>query len=111
MLKLLILTLSFILGTDAAHASFNPNMLRAKTGSAVVQNQSAAVDINHASAKELMSLKGVGEKRAEAIIAYRQQHGLFKSVNELSAVKGFSEKKLASLLKNNEGRMVAKAAA
>ncbi len=38
-----------------------------------------------------MSIKGIGEKRAAAIIAYRDQHGSFKSIDELSHVKGVSE--------------------
>ena len=35
-----------------------------------------------------MSIKGVGETRAEAIIAYREQNGAFKSVEELAEVRG-----------------------
>lgn len=46
------------------------------------------VNINTAGKEELMSIKGVGEKRAEAIIAWREQNGLFKSVDELEAVSG-----------------------
>jgi competence protein ComEA helix-hairpin-helix repeat region len=46
------------------------------------------ININTADKTELMSIKGVGEKRAEAIIAWREQNGLFKSVDELEAVSG-----------------------
>ncbi len=110
MQKIIMMFLLFSLGMTMtmAQASFNPNILKSKTETAA-KVQKPAVDINHADAKELMSLIGVGEKKAQAIIAYRQEHGLFKSVTELSSVKGFSEKKLASLLKSNEGRVVAKA--
>ncbi len=38
-----------------------------------------------------MTIKGIGEKRAAAIIAYRDQHGRFKSVDELIDVQGVSE--------------------
>jgi len=48
------------------------------------------VDINHATKKELVTLKGVGEKKAEAIIAYRNTH-CFKSVEELQQVKGIGK--------------------
>ena len=47
------------------------------------------ININTADKESLMSaIKGVGEKRAEAIIAYREEHGPFKSLEELADVKG-----------------------
>jgi len=47
------------------------------------------VNINTADKEALMtSIKGVGETRAEAIIAYREQNGSFKSVEELADVRG-----------------------
>jgi len=47
------------------------------------------ININTADKEALMtSIKGVGEKRAEAIIAYREQNGSFKSVEELAEVRG-----------------------
>lgn len=47
-----------------------------------------AININTADKAALMSIKGVGEKRAEAIIAWREQHGPFKSVDDLASVSG-----------------------
>ena len=47
------------------------------------------VDINRADAATLASaIQGVGVKRAEAIVAYREANGPFKSVDELQNVKG-----------------------
>jgi competence protein ComEA len=47
------------------------------------------VNINTADKESLVTaIKGVGEKRAEAIIAYREQHGPFKSIDELAEVRG-----------------------
>ena len=51
----------------------------------------AAVNINTASPSELEALPGVGPAKAKAIVAYRQQHGAFKSVEELKNVKGIGE--------------------
>lgn len=50
------------------------------------------VDINRAGKEELMTLTGVGETRAEAILAYRESHGKFSSVEELMQVEGIKEK-------------------
>lgn len=48
------------------------------------------VNINTADKETLMTIKGVGEKRADAIIAYRESNGEFKSVEDLSKVSGVS---------------------
>ena len=50
------------------------------------------VDINKADVESLTSLKGVGEKKAQAIIAYRKSHGDFSSIDDLLNVKGIGEK-------------------
>lgn len=51
------------------------------------------VDINSASAKVLAEgLQGVGLSKAEAIVAYREQHGPFRSVEQLDKVKGIGKK-------------------
>ncbi len=51
----------------------------------------ATVDINNADKTELMTLKGIGTKKAESIIRYRKDH-CFKSVKSLTAVKGIGPK-------------------
>jgi len=57
------------------------------------------VNINLANAQQLTVLKGVGDKKAQAIISYREQHGNFNSIDELLNVKGVGEK---ILLDNKE---------
>ena len=57
----------------------------------LVSGLSAAVDINSASKEELMSLKGVGAKKAEAILKMRKE-SCFKSIEELTKVKGIGKK-------------------
>ncbi|MCG3144503.1 MAG: hypothetical protein HONDAALG_01933 [Gammaproteobacteria bacterium] len=55
------------------------------------------VDINTADAATLAKeLNGVGEAKAQAIVAYREQHGPFQSVEELAMVDGIGEKTLAA---------------
>jgi len=51
----------------------------------------ASVDINKADAKELLSLKGIGKTKAEAILKYRETN-CFKTISELSKVKGIGKK-------------------
>ena len=49
----------------------------------------APVNINTADAKTLATnIKGVGERKAEAIVQYRAKHGPFKSADDLAKVKG-----------------------
>ncbi|MGQ3480541.1 ComEA family DNA-binding protein [Paenibacillus sp. TY11] len=55
------------------------------------------VNINTATAAELMELPGVGAKKAEAILNYRNQHGPFKRVNDLDQVKGIGAKMLSKM--------------
>lgn len=55
-----------------------------------------AVDINRASKEELMSLKGIGEATADKIIEYRKESP-FKSIEEIKNVKGVGEKKFEAI--------------
>ena len=50
------------------------------------------VNINMATVEELKTLKGIGEKKAEAIIEYRKQNGSFKNKEELMKVRGIGKK-------------------
>lgn len=50
------------------------------------------MNINTASITELTTLPGVGEVKARAIVDYRENHGPFKSVEELMMVSGIGEK-------------------
>jgi len=57
----------------------------------------APVNINKASAEEISaSLKGVGVKKAEAIVKYRKANGAFSSLDDLTNVKGIGKKTLAA---------------
>lgn len=46
------------------------------------------IDLNRAEAWLLEALPGIGESKAQAIIAYRQQHGGFGNITELTEVEG-----------------------
>jgi len=54
------------------------------------------VNINTASAEQLTTLKNVGPKTAQAIIAYRKAHNGFKTPEEITQIKGIGEKTFQS---------------
>lgn len=49
------------------------------------------VNINKATVKQLMKIKGLTAAKAKAIVAFRKKHGEFKTLDELSNVKGFKK--------------------
>jgi comEA protein len=55
------------------------------------------VNLNTATAQQLQQLPGVGEKMAQRILTYRQQHGSFQALEDLDAVKGLGPKKLEKM--------------
>lgn len=65
------------------------------------------VDINEADAATLAGLNGIGQARAEAIIAYRKTHGPFRSIDDLANVKGIGP---AFIDKNREQLSVGESA-
>ena len=83
-------------------AFFTPNTFanQPTTTDQVAEQMILSIDINRANLEELSSLKGIGSKKAQAIIEYREIYGKFTSVNELLNVKGIGEKVLSDNLQS-----------
>lgn len=67
-----------------------------------VNIQSDKISLNQANLEQLQTLNGVGQKKAQAIIEYRQKKGGFKTIDELMNVKGIGPK----LLEKNKAKLI-----
>ena len=61
------------------------------------QEQAGPLDLNTATKQQLVALPGIGDVTAERIILYREDHGPFKSVDDLRKVKGISKNRFEQL--------------
>lgn len=84
-------------------ANANPSVT-SQTGSSsnlpVVHEESAdngKIDVNSAPVSKLTELPGIGEKKAQAIVDYRNAHGPFTKVSDLTKVKGIGMKMLEKM--------------
>lgn len=100
--------LSYLLLPLFASASFSlsaaPATESAATPVPVVATQQpiARLDLNTADALTLQStLTGIGKTKAEAIVAYREEHGAFATVDELLEIKGIGK----ALLDRNRDKL------
>ena len=55
-------------------------------------SQSTLINLNTATKEQLMTLNGIGEVKAAAIIAYKQEKGMFNSVDEIKNISGIGDK-------------------
>ena len=55
-------------------------------------HQAETVELNTATAAELRTLPGVGERTAQRIIEYREEHGGFEKIEDLMNIRGIGEK-------------------
>lgn len=78
-----------------AFADDNSSAKAAVQSQQVTQTNGAdtKINVNKATSKELMQVKGLTASKARAIVAYRKKQGDFKSIDALAKVKGFKKVK------------------
>jgi len=89
---LLLLALMFVVGA----AGLSPAIATAAENP-VAKETVQTIHLNQASAEQLQALPGVGPALSERIVSYRDEHGPFRSVEQLAEVNGIGEAKLAKL--------------
>ena len=65
--------------------------------SAGSETNGTLININTADKSELMTLSGIGEKKAVSIIEYRTENGPFSDISELALVSGIGKKTVESI--------------
>lgn len=88
--KILLICLTFTFSSLSFAESVGGNEPNAN-----VNKIDERIDINHADIKTLSLLKGIGMKKAAAIVKYRNENGKFISVEDLLNVKGIGGQILA----------------
>ena len=96
--SLLLLLVAFLVASPSMASPLTSgasNEIANEFHATAVASDQAHININTASATEIAgAMKGVGLKKADAIVAYRKTHGPFKTIESLTAVKGVGNKTL-----------------
>ncbi|OAB34001.1 ComEA family DNA-binding protein [Paenibacillus glacialis] len=88
--------------------SANSSISDHKTGTSVPKDTASDVanihkiNVNTADVKGLMELPGIGEKKAQAIVDYRNLKGPFRKISDLNEVKGIGTKMMEKIAPNVE---------
>ncbi len=71
---------------------FIASLLALLSSAPLANNMEGKVDINRATLNQLQQLDGIGKTIAERIIAFRNTHGPFETIDKVKKVRGIGEK-------------------
>ena len=74
-----------------------PALVQGNSTNPSSQSSEGVVNINQATLEQLQTLTGIGPSKAEAILSYREEKGLFKSIDDIKNVSGIGEKTFEKL--------------
>lgn len=72
-------------------SSLSAETSKANTPDQTQTTSSELISLNQATADQLQTLEGIGPKKAQAIVSYREEHGPFPSIDSLTEVPGIGE--------------------
>lgn len=73
---------------------------KSSSSSKIEKDENAVVNINTCTPEELMQIPGIGESKANAIVAYRNVIGSYSNTEEVKNISGFSDKFYESIKDN-----------
>ncbi len=82
---------------EITYQSAAPTETTSQEAASSVAPVSGKININTASKEELITLDGIGEKKAGWIIEYRELHGSFQTIQDIMKVSGIGKKTFESL--------------
>lgn len=86
---------------DADTTAINPNLILSDKDTITVpqlkEDGTERISINTASKEQLCTLPGIGPSTAEKIIAYRNENGLFQSIEDIMNVSGIGQAKFEKI--------------
>ena len=99
---LLALMLGFFLGRNSADSPIQISKLPKATADRTTESTEeptlGLININTADSEQLQMLPGIGEVLAQRIIDYREEHGPFASISELTNVSGIGMERLDQIM-------------
>ena len=102
LIGLAVLASGILLFTDRPRtvAVYTPELLRLEPVSILIPRfvEVEPIDINRAGAEELTALPGIGPALAQRIVAYREEHGPFPSIEALQQVSGIGPQTVQGIL-------------
>ena len=86
-----VLTLSYLLLLLSISA-VQPYFVMAEAAGPVSKGEASVFNVNVASADEMAAIPGLGEKKSQAIVKFREKHGPFAKIEDIKKVDGIGDK-------------------